>query len=292
MKPMPSLTARPAALHSTARSGYAVDVMPDIATNYGPVKGSVVPPASLTGAQAGVIPPGIKRYNQGQYEAVDAKEAMKRAVARSKGELPAIAGGLDAPKPGKATNPVADAAMKTAQTKQDQMINAITRTSQDIDPTDFGEPVGDMVGFEPQPINLPPISPTYPATVPSSTVQPSTVQPSTVPLSVWWDEASKWMKQRKRISMELPDSTVTLSAIDIIECGTGITVLLPVTPDGLTFIPKPGSALTLRYNDTEKAVYFPGAYFDMPALKLLGMSFVKGIVSGELTGTGEKSTLL
>lgn len=260
--------SKPEVLHGGGRSGYAADIMPEIATTG--MKGAVLPPATLSGRQRGQQAPAVKRYGQAKYETVDAVEAMQRMNKRSKGQMPPIMGGLDDPNGGRAT--LLKNAEQAAQSVQNSVAQMITRTSQDIPEDEWGETAsgdGEMDGFEPLPLDQPPHRRTM--TVPTSVQTPRLV----APLEAQPDQRTQYLAQRRRLTMELSDSTVSLSVVDMIHSRYGITILLPQTQDGATFIPKPGSELTLREGDKSYKCYFPGTYFDLPVLGLIGLSFVK-----------------
>jgi hypothetical protein len=86
---------------------------------------------------------------------------------------------------------------------------------------------------------------------------------------------SAYMNQRKRVTLELTDTTLSIAAIDVILSRYSVTILLPQTADGGTFLPKPGSELNIVVDDKSLACYFPGAQFDIPQLKMLGLTFIR-----------------
>jgi hypothetical protein len=85
----------------------------------------------------------------------------------------------------------------------------------------------------------------------------------------------KYLAQRRRIMLELTDTTLTMSAIDVIVNKYSVTVLLPQLADGGTFIPRCGSELTISMADESIGCYFPGAHFEIPQLKLIGLTFIR-----------------
>jgi hypothetical protein len=85
----------------------------------------------------------------------------------------------------------------------------------------------------------------------------------------------KYLSQRRRIMLELTDTTLTVSAIDVIVNKYSVTVLLPQLTDGGTFIPRCGSELTITTADEAIGCYFPGAHFEIPQLKLIGLTFIR-----------------
>lgn len=87
-----------------------IDTSPPRSHAMGP---DVVPEAGDRGRQAGVVPPAVRATTN--YEIVDATEAMRRAAARARGEMPLIAGGLDGP--GQEKQARMPAPMPTARTQ-------------------------------------------------------------------------------------------------------------------------------------------------------------------------------
>jgi hypothetical protein len=78
-----------------------------------------------------------------------------------------------------------------------------------------------------------------------------------------------------RVSLELSDGTMTMPAIRVLPGAYGVTILLPLSDDGVTFIPKPGSSVTVGHNDKRWPCYFPGTYFEWPELQCMGLVFVR-----------------
>jgi len=94
-------------------------------------------------------------------------------------------------------------------------------------------------------------------------------------LAVPAGRAEQYLKQRRRITLELQDSTMSMSCIDVIVGRYAVTLLLPMSADGGTVVPKPGSALTIQDGDREYAVFYPGASFEVEALQMIGLSFIR-----------------
>ena len=85
----------------------------------------------------------------------------------------------------------------------------------------------------------------------------------------------KYLKQRRRITLELQDSTMSCSCIDVIVGRYSVTLLLPTSQDGGIVTPRPGSALTIQDGANTYAVFYPGAQFEVEALRLIGLSFIR-----------------
>ena len=92
--------------------------------------------------------------------------------------------------------------------------------------------------------------------------QPQTLHPS-------------YLDQRGRATLTLTDGTFSMPCIDVKECPIGITLLLPMDPNQSTFIPKPGVELSVSFKGKTWECYFPGVYFEVEELKLVGLMFVR-----------------
>lgn len=264
-----------------AGSGYAKDVMPDRAGS-DIAGGTVLPPGTGAGGQQGQVAPSKRQYGKAKYESVTAAEALARMNKRQAGKLPPIAGGLDDPRMGVSRTPAS--AMKAAETLQAGAIRAITRASDPEaeieDEFGVGTALGDMDGFSPMPpagaddIALRPARKAAPARetpVPRPEAKILPYEPMDETARVRTD----YLARRRRISMELQDGTMSISVVDVIHSRYGVTILLPQAAESSIFTPKPGSEITLVDGDKQYACYFPGAHFDLPALGLIGLSFIR-----------------
>lgn len=84
-----------------------------------------------------------------------------------------------------------------------------------------------------------------------------------------------YFKQRIRVCLTLQDGTMYLPAVSVIPSEYSITILLPTDDNNVTFIPKPASAITVATGDKIWKCYFPGAHFDIPELKVIGLVFIR-----------------
>lgn len=234
------------AMHATSKSGYAKDI-PGAALEPAEREGGAVPVATEGGRQEGRVPPAKRLYGVAKYAVVDATQAQANMMKRIRGELPLIAGGLD-------YNIAAD---ETEGTMDDNF-----------------DPLGDSVELEPgspeleqeerklaQATRRPPFQPKYTEAMNAPAAVPSATQ--------------EFLDKRCRVTLELADGAMSMSAITVKESRYGLTILLPLLSDGATFIPKPGSEITVVYGDKRWPCFFPGTYFECPELKLLGIVFVK-----------------
>lgn len=226
-------------------TAYMEDVMPERAAIDMP--GGVTPRATGSGSRAGVVSPGRRKYSA-EYEMVDANTAMQRAIARQNGELPPIQGGLD-------------------DAQEDEM--------DDFDP--LGEPVPGTQNYDPQPgdatleaeeAKLAQLSQRH--GVASAAVPVREVEFVQRPVS-----APAPVEATTRVTLELQDGLMTMPAIKVLPETYGVTILLPLRDDGVTFIPKPGSSVTITHGENRWPCYFPGTHFTWDAMKCLGLVFVR-----------------
>lgn len=87
-------------------------------------------------------------------------------------------------------------------------------------------------------------------------------------------ESLKWLKERTRIQVSLPDTSFQLPAIRVLEAPQAITLLLPASGDNMTFIPRAGARVSISYGGKTTRCMFTGASFDIPELGILGLPFI------------------
>lgn len=253
------LSTKPGAVWGSDKSGYRAVVLPG---TEGPPNTLEVPVASHSGRQAGRLTPVERKYHAGVHEIVDAREAAVRMAARLKGQLKPISGGLD------------DAQVPRMR-KQAQARQVIAPTRPVIgDDTEVIE-AGELDAFEPgmqQAAEARPVQGWVEA-VPGLGSDANMEAKARAQMDVTIQQ--KYLAQRRRIMLELTDTTLTMSAIDVIVNKYSVTVLLPQLADGGTFIPRCGSELTISLNDESIGCYFPGAHFEIPQLKLIGLTFIR-----------------
>ena len=246
----PEVNTNIQAEHTSAKSGYRADVLNDDADARAGVS---IPKAAWSGKQQGRLSPAERQYGVANYEVLTSEEAGARMAKRLKGELPPIRGGVDDPMP------------LGAKVAHDEGIN---------DPWPDAPDSAGYDGMTPVPSGQTPGGAQRQAPLSSvkGILDGLDYQPPTVTQR---SAADQYLKKRTRVSMELTDSTMNLSAIDVIVSRLGVTVLLPVSPDGGTVVPKPGSEATIVVGDKSYGVYFPGGQFEIEPLGLLGLSFIR-----------------
>ena len=250
---IPSLKGEVGALHSSVKSGYAKDILGAEAATAG-MAGRPVPPASATGRQEGVPTPDMRRYNTGKVELLDLGEAQSRMVARAKGTMGPMQGGLEDPK-----------------TLVGQQKGAAVITDTEMIDAEFPD-APEASGYD----GMSPVAPGErmdqgESMVPTPRSQPPHVRDATQMVS----KADQYLKQRKRVTLELSDSTTSMGIVDLIVSKYSVTLLLPITAEGGIVTPKVGSELSIVDGDKHYDVYFPGAQFEIGNLAILGMSFLR-----------------
>jgi hypothetical protein len=246
------------AMHATAKSGYARD-LPGQSVEPAERDGLTVPIATEGGVQEGRLAPSNKRYGRAKYGVVSASEAQANMLKRVNGELPPIEGGLD------------DMANST---DEDYEGDFDPLGGRDMDADAWPEPGSAELEAEEKALAEKTAQPlladdAYSPTPPAPTQRPA---PQPAPAT---NAMATYVGQRRRITLELVDGAMSMSAIDVKESRYGVTILLPLLADGATFIPKPGSEITVVSGETRWPCFFPGTYFECPELELLGIVFVK-----------------
>lgn len=131
------------------------------------------------------------------------------------------------------------------------------------------------------------VVPDYVPPTPRAARSPVTTVPTgTQPLDVFGYKREsgakvfEFLETRVPITLELADTMLMVKAVAMIETPYSVTLLIPVTKDGFTFVPKPGSSVTVLTNNSRIECYFPGTSFELADLGVLGLSFVKASIGG------------
>jgi hypothetical protein len=212
-------------------------------------EGLAVPVATAKGRQEGRTPPAQRKYGA-KYDAVSAQEAQMNLAARLRGDLPPIPGGLD-------------------DEDEEQTEESTMEKRSDFDPLGGQEPEpGDeTLVAEEQALRE---TARGMAQAVADTVERVAQEHQIKP-----DPMKTYLEQRDRVTLELADGSMSMAVIDVKQARYGITILLPLKDEGATFIPKPGSEITVVHNENSWDCFFPGTYFECPELQLLGIVFVK-----------------
>ena len=104
---------------------------------------------------------------------------------------------------------------------------------------------------------------------------------SAAPIQVAPSKSDAYMDRRIRVTLEMEGGTYVVPAIDVKVSRYGVIVALPSGPNDVSFTPKPGAEVTVRYapglQGGERAYecYYPGTAVDWPELKLSIIVFVR-----------------
>lgn len=246
--------------HASSKSGYARDVAPDIALVGMAAK--PVPPASRSGRQEGVTPPADRAYTA-RYGSGTAQEVLARTLARERGELPMIEGGVMEQKRRGPARAQPQAQVKQAQAPaQEEIYDEGSDDNPSFDSFTAGG--GALIpGQAPGSVSEP-----EPVVIHSPRYAPAPVQVQAHPVQ-------SYLNGKKRVTLELGDGTMRINAVDVIVDKYGVLVLTSTVGDANTFVPKPGSDVSISVGDKTYPCYFPGASFEIEALNLLALPFVR-----------------
>jgi hypothetical protein len=90
-----------------------------------------------------------------------------------------------------------------------------------------------------------------------------------------------YMQDRCRVTLELQDGTFTMPVMSVVRSRYSVTLLIPLDPKSTTFVPKPGTQVTMTCGEFCEEVYFPGAYVEVEPLTIAIMTFVRTADSTE-----------
>jgi len=248
---------------TSTRSGYARDIKPELVET-DEADGRAVPIATGQGAQIGRVSPA-RRQPAAQYEAVPLDVANSRRMARERGEMDPIEGGLDGP--GVEKPELAEISQYYDDTRME------THDGQATPGTNPGAALGDTLE--------PPTAPTSPVTtVVDALIEENTklkrelARGRTAPV----DAASKfdiYFERRTRISFELNEGTYSIPAVAVEASPYGVIILLPLDDGDATFVPNPGAEVRVMHGAQVWDCFFPGTSFELPDLGVLAIAMVR-----------------
>lgn len=258
---------------ANSRSGYAADIMPELLTA-DESSGKSLPVGTLKGAQQGRRRLSPVEMGQAAYKVVSADDAQKNMKLRTEGKLAPIKGGLDdANLPAEVKQSLRLGKKVTAKTKAKPKVED---DMQPVNDTDNYDPLGGEYPSEPGDARLEAEEKALaePAVLARKLASESLERHAPI-ADRRPSQQDTFLAQRGRVTLELPDSTFGMPCIDVKECKVGITILLPMNDAGSTMVPKPGVEVTVRYRDRVWECFFPGTYFEIEELKLMGLVFVR-----------------
>lgn len=157
--------------------------------------------------------------------------------------------------------------------KSQEAARAVRKPAADLQPTAADYPGDSSAAAYPDGVTskFPPPVQTAPASLPP--VIQSMHNPAVMGREL--TDAEKLLKQRKRVTIELADGQFSIPIIDFRESRYSVTVLVPIDDSATTFIPKPGTELTLTCGQAIVKAFYPGAYVEYPELNCGIMTFIK-----------------
>jgi hypothetical protein len=91
----------------------------------------------------------------------------------------------------------------------------------------------------------------------------------------------RFLAGRSRLTIELQDGSIHVPVIAVLQSAYSITIIAPLKLNETTFVPRPGTEVTLRDGALDVKAYYPGAYAELPALGLAIMTFIRETEHGK-----------
>ena len=223
--------------------------------------------------QEGVLLPTERKYKPKTHKVVSAEEAQINMMKRSNGEMKPIEGGLDD-------------MMAFEDQLPNEGVDKISVVAVDLpDDMEF-DPLGDIKDLQPgdpeleaeeralaaessRTVTEPPLE------IKTATNVPVREEINYVRIAEGPTLTEQFLMQRERVTLGLTDGSMQITAVAVLASEYGVTILLPLKDDSVTFIPKPGSEIRISKEDKSWDCYFLGITFDLPALNMMGMVFVR-----------------
>jgi len=240
-------------------SGYASEVAPELLSAEERA-GRAVPRAEGKGHQAGRVAPAKRKTVN--YKAVTAADADKLLRDRSNGKAPLIEGGLD------------DAAREKPEPKtqyedtrmedMDSPEEVATRPTPTLDLTNLEDLQALLQMLKPHLAAMQPVE--HVGLTKQAIVERAPVIKQAAPIP---------QPARKRVSMEIENAgTYSIPAIDVVEAGYGVFVVLPCGSNDAVFTPTPGASVRVLFDGKVHDCYFPGVAGELPGLNVMVLALV------------------
>jgi hypothetical protein len=227
------------ALPGRIKSGYAKDVAPHLVEDV-ERQGQAIPAADQFGRQEGN--PGKPKV-AAKVPAVSLHEAELNMKLRREGKMPPL-------------EQYEDGRMETAD-----------------GPSDIPMPKAEA---EPETLVDPQlVIPAGAAGVPELLRQLKAVLQSPVQVKPTSQTNPEYMDRRMRVTLDMEGGTYVVPAVDVKVSRYAVMVALPLGPNDVSFTPKPGSEVNVRFGDKAIDCYYPGTAVDWPELKLSIIVFVR-----------------
>ena len=89
------------------------------------------------------------------------------------------------------------------------------------------------------------------------------------------DPGNLYLERRIKVSLELQDGSMFITVVDIKESTHSLTLILALSGSESLFVPKAGTELTIAGNGKSWHCFFPGTWFQLDELGIIGLVFVK-----------------
>jgi hypothetical protein len=101
------------------------------------------------------------------------------------------------------------------------------------------------------------------------------VEPQSEPTERAGDPFPDFHRKRTRATLELADGTFSIPVIGAQATKYSVCLFVPLSDGAVTFVPKPGTRLTISVDNVSEEVYFPGTYTEVDSLNLGIMHLIK-----------------
>jgi hypothetical protein len=274
-----------------ARSGYAADIMPERVESE-EASGLALPRRTGDGFSSrrhGKMLPSQRKYVAGTHKIVSAQEAEANMDKRMRGELDPIHGGSDDPVArGEDDSTTFEDDLPPEVAKDLRVVSVESLDGEDFDPLgninpEPGDPellAEEQALSEKKAVIIPGIGAVNNGIVTDMPeAETVTHSPDSGTLFVQTQPGptltEQFLMQRDRVTLELADGCMQMTVIATLPSRYGVTILLPLSAEGVTFIPKPGSEIRITKADKSWECYFLGITFELPELNILGLVFVR-----------------
>lgn len=243
------------------KSGYAKDVAPSLLTDE-EKNGLTVPVGKALGGQEGRLSPAQKIsmgiYQKAKRKIVTLGEAQANMQARMNGEMLPIKYGLDELPP---------------EVEEAMRMPSVGKKSKAKQYDPIGESSDDLVEHEPGDTKL---AEEEKRLVGYSQPGVTLFEDRDAPAKTYVTKSQndEYLSKRMKVQLELEAGTYTITAINIINSKYGMMIILPSNDQGATFIPKPGTEVSIVTGERSRKCYFPGTYFSIPELNAEALVFV------------------
>lgn len=237
-----------------SKSGYAKDIMPELLST-DEKEGRSVPVATAKGGVAGS---SASKKHAKNVEMVSADEADKRMRARMRGELPPLS--QDPTQYEDVRMELNDSSNEVPGSTED-----FVSPGEELSSAGMAELAKALKSLNLQ---------SAPVEVQSPQIKqlPKVMVANEAPIK---SAVQSYLDSRARVNLQVENAgSYSIPAIDVINAGFGVMVLLPAGENDAVFIPNAGTAVDITFKNETYQCYFPGVTGEIPDLKILVMSFI------------------